>query len=692
MKKLFTLFILLIALLQLHAQQFEWAGTFLNASMADVFPDHSENVFIVGGIGSTNDFDFGSGTNNLSPANGKLYFAKYDKNSNLIWIKQTSFASTIGIRACTVDKQNNLIICGNFNGISDFDPSASTAQLSSTGGSDMFIAKYDGSTGNFIWAKRVGGNASNSGAEVKDITIDGSNNLIVSGKVTQTVDFDPGTGVDTLSGSDSHFLAKYNSSGNLVWAKVFQGSNMGMALNTINPVRVDKWNNVVTAGIFETPFDFDPGPNQYILTPTIVYEDVYVAKLDSNGNFVWAKMIKGPSYENVGGLACDTNGNVVVSGEFSIQTDFDPDSTQTHFLYSINTSSFVCKLSVTGQLMWAKAFDCINNGGNTGNFNEAFAMDIDKFNNVYTTGTFLGTVDFNPDNAIAYPLTNSFARSIYLTKLDDNGNFVWVKNTGSNTCSPKSLSVDDYQNIYTNGYYFGIFDVDFDTAMVTNLNPTNLGGQRDFFCKLSQCKASSSSLTVNACAQYNFNGQLLTTSGTYYDTISNTSGCDSLMTLHLNIIPISSTVSQSGIVLTCVTPGVSYQWVSCPSYSPISGATAPSFTPDANGQFACITSNGGCFDTSACATVNGVGITDVKDVITISCFPNPAFDILNLQSSVDLGRTRLSITTATGVVIKEVHHKLGTTCRIDVSSLASGIYFIEVANGDKKYRKKFVKN
>ncbi|QLH45682.1 MAG: T9SS type A sorting domain-containing protein [Bacteroidota bacterium] len=130
-------------------------------------------------------------------------------------------------------------------------------------------------------------------------------------------------------------------------------------------------------------------------------------------------------------------------------------------------------------------------------------------------------------------------------------------------------------------------------------------------------------------------------------------------------------------------PGVSYQWVSCPSYSPITGATAPSFTPDANGQYACITSNGGCFDTSACATVNGVGITDVKDVITISCFPNPAFDILNLQSSVDLGRTRLSITTATGVVIKEVHYKLGTTSRIDVSSLASGIYFIEVANGDK---------
>ncbi|QLH45684.1 MAG: hypothetical protein HWD58_08725 [Bacteroidota bacterium] len=216
--------------MQIHAQQFEWAGTFLNATMADVFPHHSENVFIVGGIGSTNDFDFGSGTNNLSPANGKLYFAKYDKNSNLIWIKQTSFASTIGIRACTVDKQNNLIICGNFNGISDFDPSASTAQLSSTGGSDMFIAKYDGSTGNFIWAKRVGGNASNAGAEVKDITIDGSNNLIVSGKVTQTVDFDPGTGVDTLSGSDSHFLAKYNSSGNLVWAKSVSGFKYGYGL------------------------------------------------------------------------------------------------------------------------------------------------------------------------------------------------------------------------------------------------------------------------------------------------------------------------------------------------------------------------------------------------------------------------------------------------------------------------------
>jgi surface protein len=94
--------------------------------------------------------------------------------------------------------------------------------------------------------------------------------------------------------------------------------------------------------------------------------------------------------------------------------------------------------------------------------------------------------------------------------------------------------------------------------------------------------SSSSTLNVTTCPSYFFNGQTLTSSGVYYDTLMNVNGCDSIITLNLTISFPNTSVTQAGATLTANAIGADYQWLSCPSYTPIIGEINQSFTATAN--------------------------------------------------------------------------------------------------------------
>ncbi len=192
--------------------------------------------------------------------------------------------------------------------------------------------------------------------------------------------------------------------------------------------------------------------------------DIFIQKLDSDGNFLWVNQMGEDSFDAVSSITTDVNGNVYTTGHLNGEIS----------LYS-EVTIFIRKLDSSGNFLWEKHMKGINSA-NKGN---SIATDIGGC--VYTTGTFSGIVDFNP-GAGEEDLTSEGGADIFIQKLDSEGNFLWVKRMGgSSSDSGNSISLDINGNIYTTGHFTGTVDFDPGTS---EENLTSEGGTDIFIQKL----------------------------------------------------------------------------------------------------------------------------------------------------------------------------------------------------------------
>ena len=187
--------------------------------------------------------------------------------------------------------------------------------------------------------------------------------------------------------------------------------------------------------------------------------------------------------------------------------------------------------------------------------------------------------------------------------------------------------------------------------------------------------------SVTTCNQYlSPAGNIYTQSGIYSDTLQNATGCDSIITTNLTIIPVNATINIGVGSLSCNQSNASYQWLDCNNgLLPIQGATGQSFTPSVGGSFAVAVAYQGCADTSVCVTVSFTGLANEPNS-SIMVFPNPVHDVLNLHREKMSKAQTYHILNINGQQVKsgslsEEHSK------IDVSDLANGLYFLSVDHG-----------
>ena len=175
----------------------------------------------------------------------------------------------------------------------------------------------------YEWAKGIGEDLKDMGYS---ITIDDTSNIYVAGHFSNVVDFDPGSGVTSLTGGDqTKFFAKYNSSGDLVWAHCLDGGTVQMGSGIT--ISLDKSNNIYLAGGFEGTIDFDPGTGVNSISATVL-TDIFFAKYDNSGNLIWVNSLRGSmagtqGTEHIQDLAIDTLGNIYVTGNFYGTIDFN---------------------------------------------------------------------------------------------------------------------------------------------------------------------------------------------------------------------------------------------------------------------------------------------------------------------------------------------------------------------------------
>jgi hypothetical protein len=313
---------------------------------------------------------------------------------------------------------------------------------------------------NFQWAKAVKGKYTEI---IMSSCVDASGNYYATGSFQDTVDFDPGAGIYNLITDENPdiFISKLDAAGNFVWAKSIQSNGWDRG----NSIAVDANGEIVIIGFYNGSADFDPGVASFSLTPSGGSgQDGFILKLNTQGNFIWAKSIGGNTNENIDHLVTDNLGNIYFTGIFNGTTDLDPGPANV-FINS-NTGSidfFIEKLDAFGNYVWAKTI-----GGPKAE--NCTSLAIDGNGNLCALGTFSGTVDFDPNAGITN-MTSNGGDDLFIVKLNNVGNLVWVNTFGG----PQSelsgaLKTDALGNCYTASSFFGIMDADPSIANSFTLN------------------------------------------------------------------------------------------------------------------------------------------------------------------------------------------------------------------------------
>ena len=304
------------------------------------------------------------------------------------------------------------------------------------------------------WSKGIGG----PGNDVAySISADYPGYVYVVGSFTGTVDFDPGAGVVNLTsdGATDGFVLKLDTTGVLIWVKKIGG----VLSQNLNSVAVDTIGGVYISGAFTGTTDLDPSPTLQNVTSN-GGTDIVIFHLDSAGNYVWGKSFGGTGADDGTAVVIDSLGNTYVTGTFANTVDFDPGPAVVNLISNGNTATdidvFLVKLDLNANLIWARG-----TGGLGKDTCRSLALDNQL--NIFLTGGFSGTVDFDPGPAVVSLTSSSLYASNtngFLVKFNSAGILDWARGFGwtAHTIG-LALATDHVGDVFVTGQFIGTVDL-----------------------------------------------------------------------------------------------------------------------------------------------------------------------------------------------------------------------------------------
>jgi hypothetical protein len=330
--------------------------------------------------------------------------------------------------AIVADASGDIFVGGYFDGAIDL---GGGMVIASAGGADAFVVKL-GPTGAPVWGRGFGDAAYQS---VSSLAADEEGSILATGSFAGAVDF--GGGGLVATGSSDVFLVKLDTNGAYVYGKRFGGLQSQGA----TAIRVDSGGAAFVTGFFTGSIDFGPGAMS-----SVGGADVFVAKIDSAGNTVWAKSFGDAANQYGEALGVTAAGDVVVAGDYLGSINLGGKTL-------VNTAGigamklFVAKLDTNGQHVWSKSF---GESGKIANIHLATSPQGD----VGITGSFTGSVDFGGGALVA-----TGGSSFFVAKLDMSGQHVWSASFGEpGSTTTASIALDATGNAIVAGGFLGTVD------------------------------------------------------------------------------------------------------------------------------------------------------------------------------------------------------------------------------------------
>ena len=448
--------------------------------------DGDGNSYITGVFGGNAIFGLGEthGTTLVSTDSASIFVAKYDADGALVWAKQTGGSSgSVNVGAgIAVDGDGNSYVTGSFEGAATFGPNeANLTILTSAGGADIFVAKFD-PDGALLWARQAGGTAADNGA---GIAVDGSGNSYVTGSFEGTATFGPGeanvTPLTSVGGADI-FVAKVDADGALLWAKQAGGASADSGYG----IALDGSGSGYITGHFQGAATFGSGEGNATTLTSAGLTDIFVAKVDATGGLFWVEQAGGSLSESGQPIGVDGGGNSYVTG-LVLAGSFAEDLFGGSFVGSaaldaatLNaTTPNVTMLGSAGgsHAIGAAQASALNSAGYYDTFMTTYDTNgallratgtwtaieistdiaVDGSGNSYVTGVFAGAATFGRGEANETTLTSAGNFDIFVAKYDAAGALLWARRIGGGTYDgSQGIAVDDSGNSYVIGARFGV--------------------------------------------------------------------------------------------------------------------------------------------------------------------------------------------------------------------------------------------
>lgn len=716
---------------QLHAQQTppcQWALGAGSASpdAGSSVANYNGDVYVTGTFSGTNiDFDPGPGVANLSSTGGTdVFVAKYNASGQYQWAFSIGGAASDSGNAIAVDIYGYVYVTGAFGGSNvDFDPGGSTANLSSNGASDIFLAMYS-PTGQYQWAIGIGGANADEGFGV---ATDDSTAVYITGSLgSSNVDFDPsgGTALRSTNGGKDIFVAKYLPSAQYAWA--FNAGSTGNFNECGYDITWDRLFNVYVTGQLDGTGNVDMDPS--ISTHNLAgggSTDIFVAKYNSNGLYQWSFELSGPNADFGSAVCTDDIGNICITGKFDGTIDFDPGS-GTQQISSNGTDGFMACYSPSGVYRFAFPLGgSTNNDGGTG-------VSWDGAGNAFVTGYISGTADFDPGPATMNLQSNGM-EDAYVAMYNNNGQLVWALNVGNSNGDDEShaVSVSYAGDVAITGAFTGT-NTDFDPDAAT-VNLSSNGAADIFVAQYYSCWGVPPAPT-------DITGPLIVCNGGAYtysvapvagatdytwtlppgwsgnSTSTSINVISSTMSGTISVVANNACGSSAPVTLTVTSappPTITYVqqpdtacfWTSPFTLSPASpvggtysggGVSGNVFTPSVAGLgydtiWYTYIDTSGCIGTQpqVIHVVNCVGIEVIPGEDLLHVFPNPFTDQLRLELSVR-GEAQAIFYNAAGQQVKKQTLKNGVNL-VDTQQLDPGLYLLEILTDEGVIQRRLIR-
>ncbi len=455
--------------------------------------DSKNNLIVAASFQGTINCDQGVGMTNLTAkGNQDLALAKYNEFGDLIWAKNIG---TLGItcepNVIALDASDNIYVAGYFGKggetgvVLDFSYETKVDTVSTLGGFDAFIAKYD-KDGKFLWVSTFGNSKGTSKELINDISIENNGTIYTTGVFSGSVDFDPSKSVHMIESKDANpelFIAKYSTDGKYVWAINLATKMTNPEVEGIASIHADGSGGCFLSGNFRDSTNFHPLSASGFWMKSKAENDIFLARYKINGYLDWAFQIEsdGNDLTNRNCLTLGNGSYLYITGIFEGKADFFPGLPKFEKTSSGgNSDIFIASYSTGGNYNWVKTFP------SEGGLDFPKAISLDTAGNIVLTGFMSDDINFgDEENSMTFTSNGkNGATDIFLAKFDNLGNPLWANHFGADTSGIEFLSqsngliIDKNNNLIITGDYYGN-NVDFDASVSTYLMSSQ--GRNDAF-------------------------------------------------------------------------------------------------------------------------------------------------------------------------------------------------------------------
>lgn len=427
--------------------QFVWARAWGSGSWDSsngVAIDGDGFIYVTGSVSGPVDFDPGPGSNIQSlaesPSEPAAFLSKFTPEGALVWAQEwrgDEYAHAAGL-SVIADDFGNIYVLGSFGGTARFGSGPRGEQITARGfrtepnsyGSvtihdpvDVFLCKYS-DEGEFQWVRTWGGEADDGGA---CLALDRENNVLASGYFSDVCNFGPAWKPDNRAsnGASDAYTCAYDSTGESRWAVTWGGVGDDSAVG----ITVDTSNSVYVAGDFADTVDFCPGPQtaEFIASG---HGAAFLSKFSSTGDWRWTRTWGARNQDHNAVMACcsvatDLANGVFVVGGFSGEGSFDLGSGSYTYQPLGGNDSFLTKFDSNGIYLWSRVWggesSATEPDGSYKTFDGAYWVGCDSNGSIVVTGTYTGTVDFDPTENVDEHSANEM--DVFLIKFLPDGNW-----------------------------------------------------------------------------------------------------------------------------------------------------------------------------------------------------------------------------------------------------------------------------